>query len=108
MRALAGPLFLGDEVTIMPQQLFRREPAAGSTPLSIYTEGNAPSYFFQDKSYSRRALHCGGRTGCRHRQRPTVQRQGRPYYVQEVVPAKDFAGTIPMAYDYIMQYTRSM
>ena len=77
-------------------------------PLSIYTEGNAPGYFFQDKSFSRRAVGCGSRTGChsRHRSRPPTLRQGRPYYVQEVVPAKDFAGTIPIAYDYIMQYTR--
>jgi|SaaInlStandDraft_6_1057023.scaffolds.fasta_scaffold386593_2 hypothetical protein len=85
---------------------FNRVPAAGSTPLSIYTEGNAPSYFFLGRSYSRRPHRCGGRHGCHHRALPHYPRQGRPYYLQEVVPAKDLASTIPLAFDYIMQYTR--
>lgn len=78
---------------------------SGSTPLAIYgTTGNAVSYFFDNPRYhpqNRRRCY-----GCPVPPRITRPRRGRPFYVQLVVPARDMAGTIPLAFDYIMNNTR--
>ena len=76
----------------------RRIPPSYSTPYALYGhEGNAPSYLFDGRSFTRAYQN--------RPPRPFTARYGRPFYVQTVVPPARGC-TIPIAFDYIMNYTQ--
>ena len=61
------------------------------------THGNATSYLFENRSFSRSRGIAPPR--------PFTARSGRPFYLQQVVPPPRGL-TIPLAFDFIMAYTQ--